>query len=329
MNNQNFDLTKFDKVMADVDAVAEAGNFIPDMTTKEGYNASKRFVLDNTMPMRKALEAAHKEVKAPFWDACKFLDGKKKELLTMIEAVEAPHKEAYKNHDAEIKRKKEEKAKALQSKFDELDQFIVYCSTPDVNSESVQSVIDNCHDVDVDPDFFGSRLDSYIEKLNRTIEQLSTLLTQKIQFEQMRKQQEEMEAKQREIERQQREIEEQKRKAEFEAQQKQREIERAEAEKKHKEEMKALAEKQELERDEAERLAKERAEKEAAEAREAEKRAELERIEAEKAARESRTKNRNKAALQIAEKANVSKEQAVLICNAIASGEILFIRSEF
>lgn len=206
MSNDKFDLAKFDVVMADVDAVAEKGNFIPDMSTKDGYNASKRFVLDNTMPMRKALEAAHKEVKQPFWDACKFLDGKKKDLLAMIEAVEKPHKDAYKNHDAEIKRKKEESVKAVQSRFDDLDQLLVYCSNPDAESESIQSIIDQCQDLEVCPDFFGERIDSYIDKLNNTISQLSSLLTQKIQFEQMKKQQEEIEAKEREA---QREVEKQ------------------------------------------------------------------------------------------------------------------------
>lgn len=329
METQKFDLAKFDKVMADVDAVAEAGNFIPDMSTKDGYNASKRFVLDNTMPMRKALEAAHKEVKAPFWDACKFLDSKKKELLTMIEAVEAPHKEAYKNHDAEIKRKKEEEAQAIQSRFDELDQYLIYSANPDVNSESVQNIIDTLQDSDVCPDFFGAKIDLYVEKLNNTINQLSSSLTQKIQFEQMKKQQEEMEAKQREIERQQREIDEARERAEFEARKKQMEVEAAEqerlrkaeleeAERKHAEEMKLLAEKQEQERIAAELKAKEEAEK-----------AEAERVKAENEARETRTKNRNKAASLMMEVSGVTKEQAISICNAIASGEILFVSSNF
>lgn len=325
----NYDLAKFDKVMADVDAVAELGNFIPDMSTKDGYNASKRFVLDNTMPMRKALEAAHKEIKAPFWDACKFLDGKKKELLTLIEAVEKPHKDAYKEHDAEIKRKKEEAAQAVQSRFDELDQYLIYSANPDVNSDSIQGVIDSLQDADVCPDFFGARLDSYIDKLNVTISQLSSSLTQKIQFEQMKKQQEEMEAKQREIERQQREIQEAKEKAEFEAAQekrriemleleRQREIERKEAEEKHAEEMKLLAEKQERERIEAEQKAKEDAERIA-----------KEKVEAEQKARQTRTKNRNEAARQMVDIANVTKEQAISICNSIAAGKILFVNSNF
>lgn len=324
-----FDLAKFDKVMADVTAVAELGNFIPDMSTKEGYNASKRFVLDNTTPMRKALEAAHKDIKAPFWDACKFLDSKKKELMTMIEAVEEPHKLAYKNHDAEIKRKKEEAARAIQSRFDELDSALAFCAGFESTSEQISNTLEDIQNYDVCPDFFGERIDSYVEKLNSTIAQLTGFLTQKIQLEQMQKQQAENEAKMRaleeaeaerraaELEKQQREALEQQRK-EFEAKQAQMKLEQEEAERKHAEEMKALAEKAE-----AERIAAEKAEIER------QKQVEAERLAKEEAERKSRTENRNKAAKQLMEVGGISKEQAVLICNAIAAGDVLFITSSF
>lgn len=116
MSNK-FDLAKFDAVMADVEQAKDKGNFIPDMSSKDGYEASKRFVLDVTTPMRKALEKAHKETKAPFWEQCKFLDSKKKELMSVLEEIEAPHKLAYKERDAEIKRKKKRPSKLFKTKL--------------------------------------------------------------------------------------------------------------------------------------------------------------------------------------------------------------------
>lgn len=198
MSNQQFDLAKFDKVIADVDAVKEKGNFIPDMSTKDGYEMSKRFVLDNTAPMRKALEKAHKEVKAPFWDACKFLDSKKKELITMIEEIEAPHKLAYKNHDAEIKSKKEEAEQAVQNKIDWFDQ--VLNNAFNASSDQIEKMLEDCQDYEMDFDFFGKRIVEAQEKQADTISKLTDRLTQQVMFEQSEKQRIEFEEKQRDLE---------------------------------------------------------------------------------------------------------------------------------
>lgn len=327
MNNQQFDLTKFDKVIADVDAVKEKGNFIPDMSTKDGYELSKRFVLDNTAPMRKALEKAHKEVKAPFWDACKFLDSKKKELITMIEEIEAPHKLAYKNHDAEIKRKKEEAEQAVQNKIDWFDQ--VLNNAFNASSEQIEKMLEDCQDYEMDFDFFGKRIVEAQEKQADTISKLTDRLTQQVMFEQSEKQRIEFEEKQRELEAREAKIlaEEQAKKdainAEHEAKvraerEEAQRIEREQAEKRHQEEMKLLAERQEKERLERETQLKAQAEKE-----------EADRIERENELRKSRTKNRNEAAKQLMDLTGITKEQAVEVCNQIAANKVTFLSANF
>ena len=327
MSNQQFDLTKFDKVIADVDAVKEKGNFIPDMSTKDGYELSKRFVLDNTAPMRKALEKAHKEVKAPFWDACKFLDSKKKELITMIEEIEAPHKLAYKNHDAEIKRKKEEAEQAVQNKIDWFDQ--VLNNAFNASSEQIEKMLEDCQDYEMDFDFFGKRIVEAQEKQADTISKLTDRLTQQVMFEQSEKQRIEFEEKQRDLEAREAKIlaEEQAKKdainAEHEAKvraerEEAQRIEREQAEKRHQEEMKLLAERQEKERLEREAQLKAQAEKE-----------EADRIERENELRKSRTKNRNEAAKQLMDLTGITKEQAVEVCNQIAANKVTFLSANF
>ena len=327
MNNQQFDLTKFDKVIADVDAVKEKGNFIPDMSTKDGYELSKRFVLDNTAPMRKALEKAHKEVKAPFWDACKFLDSKKKELITMIEEIEAPHKLAYKNHDAEIKRKKEEAEQAVQNKIDWFDQ--VLNNAFNASSEQIEKMLEDCQDYEMDFDFFGKRIVEAQEKQADTISKLTDRLTQQVMFEQSEKQRIEFEEKQRDLEAREAKIlaEEQAKKdavnAEHEAKvraerEEAQRIEREQAEKRHQEEMKLLAERQEKERLEREAQLKVQTEKE-----------EADRIERENELRKSRTKNRNEAAKQLMDLTGITKDQAVQVCNQIDANKVTFLSANF
>lgn len=345
MTEQKFDLTKFDKVIADVDAVKDKGNFIPDMSTKEGYEASKRFVLDNTAPMRKALEKAHKDIKAPFWDACKFLDSKKKELLVMIEEIEEPHKLAYKERDAEIKRKKEEQEQAVQNKINWFDD--VLNKAFNASSSEIEELLEDCQDFDMDFNFFGKRIEEAQEKQVDTISKLTDRLTQQIQFEQSEKQRLEFEAKQRELEEReakliaeeqakqtalQEEVEAKERAAREERQR----IEREEAEKRHQEEMMMLAERQEVERLEREKQIKLQAEQEE---RERLDKIERERIEAEKSEqyrinrenelRKTRTKNRNESARQLMELTGITKEQSIAVCNEIASNKIAFITASF
>lgn len=345
MNEQKFDLTKFDKVIADVEAVKEKGNFLPDVSTKEGYEASKRFVLDNTAPMRKALEKAHKEIKSPFWDACKFLDSKKKDLLVMIEEIEEPHKLAYKERDAEIKRKKEEAERAVQTKIDWFDEALNQAFN--ASSDQIETLLEDCQDFEMDFDFFGKRIEEAQEKQADTISKLTERLTQQIQFEQTQKQQEEITRVQAELaEREAKLLADEQAKqaaiqAEIDAKEKsereeRQRIELEEAEKRHQEEMKLLAERQELERVErekqlklqAERAEQERLAKVEQERIESEK-AERERIERENELRKSRTKNRNEAAKQIMELTGVTKEQAIAVCNEIASNKVTFLTANF
>ena len=336
--NDKFDLTKFDAVMADVEQAKDKGNFIPDMSSKDGYEASKRFVLDVTTPMRKALEKAHKETKAPFWEQCKFLDSKKKELMSVLEEIEAPHKLAYKERDAEIKRKKEEAEQAVQNKIDWFDHVLNQAFT--ATSEQIQSLLEDCQDFDMDFDFFGKRIEEAQAKQVDTINKLTDRLSQQLQFEAAEKQRLEMEAKERELAEREAKLkaEEDAKNAAIRAEQEAKEraerearlkAEREEAERKHAEEMEALRIKQEQERLEAERVAKENAEKARVAAEEQAKKEEQERIAREEAARASRTKNRNHSAKQLMDSCGVSKEQAIAICNEIASNKIDFLSANF
>ena len=327
MKEQTYDLAKFDKVIADVDAVKDAGNFIPDMSTKDGYEASKRFVLDNTAPMKKALEKAHKEIKAPFWDACKMLDSKKKELLVMIEDIEAPHKDAYKLHDAEVKRKKEESERAVQTKLDWFDDVLSFSFN--ATSEQVEKALEDCQDYEMDFDFFGKRIVEAQEKQADTISKLTDRLTQQVMFEQSEKQRLEFESKQRELEEREAKLfaaekekqdainleAELKERAEREAKQ---EEERKQSELNHQKQMKELAEKQEADRLEREKQIKLQEEKE-----------EADRLERESQLRKSRTKNRNEAAKQLMELTGITKEQAIEVCNEIASNKVTFLTANF
>lgn len=88
-------VAKHTQLMAVPDLVAMAG-------TIEG-NAELKAFIKTCSGLRTALDRAHKDAKAPFWDACKALDAKLKECKAGVESMEAPVKKAlldYENKQA-------------------------------------------------------------------------------------------------------------------------------------------------------------------------------------------------------------------------------------
>lgn len=88
-------VAKHTQLMAVPDLVAMAGAI-------EG-NAELKAFIKTCSGLRTALDRAHKDAKAPFWDACKALDAKLKECKAGVESMEAPVKQAlldYENKQA-------------------------------------------------------------------------------------------------------------------------------------------------------------------------------------------------------------------------------------
>lgn len=193
----NDSLKKFDKVLADVELIKEEGNFLPDCSTKDGYNASKDFVLKTTTPARTALNTAHKEAKAFYLEGGRMVDSKKNELMVILEEIQKPHQEAYKAVDEKKKAAKAAKEAAIQNGFDELKGYAEQALNQ--NSDFINSLIDDCSDFDADPKVYGKEIDKVIALHQKTMEQLTGAMTQALQFEDMQSKQAAMEEKQAKI----------------------------------------------------------------------------------------------------------------------------------
>lgn len=335
-----YDLTKFDKVMSDVKEIQEKGNFLPDCTTKEGYDASKRFVLDVTTPARKALEKVHKEVKKPFWDACKMLDGKKKELMPVLEGIEAPHKEAYKAVDQAKKEKAQRFEDNLTAKVQVLFDYrnMVYGKT----SDELSVLIGECGEVDTQEGFYHKSkeaaqartesLDALNDALMTAVKLEAEAAEQAKIAEQNRLQQIELDKQQEAMRLQQEEFDAKQAEAQREADEKQRQLIT-----KQNEEAEKIQAELKVEREEEEKKQQVEHEKSMADLkikRDAELKAEAERLEVERIEKENklragRTKNRNSAAKVLIDDFGIDKEIAVKIMNHIASGQVPFVQSNF
>ena len=211
-------LSAFDKVYADAQSIKEKGNFIPDCSTKQGYEASKQYVLKETTKARSALSAAHKEAKAYYLDGGRTVDAKKNELMEILLNAEAPHKQAYKAVDEEKKRIKAEKDAAIQNGFDTIKGYAELALNQ--SSDYINQLIDDCSSFDCDPEVFGKELPKIIELQSSAMNRLTDAYTSALKYEDMQRKEAEMAAKMAEIEAKeaaQREAEDVQRRAEQEA----------------------------------------------------------------------------------------------------------------
>lgn len=187
-------LEKFDPVIAQINQIAEEGNFAPDCSTEEGYQRSKRFVLDITTKARKALESRHKEVKAPFAQAVKDIDSKKNELMEILKRIEEPHRLAYKEVDQAEKIKKQQFEDMLEGKIQELIGFRF--GLEGLTSEELEDRVMSCGEIDTSEGFYHRGLDAAKER-EESLRVLGEALNRREAFEQeqeqLRKDREELE----------------------------------------------------------------------------------------------------------------------------------------
>jgi len=248
------ELIEFDKIAAGIAEIQEKGNFIPDMSTKEGYQASKRFVLDETTPTRTRLDKAHKTAKEYWKLGGQNVDTKKNEILKLLVDIQKPHQEAYKEHDQAEKDRKAKFEADIKEKINFFNELCHQASS--TNSTGISDLIDSCGEVDTEQGFYHLKSDAIkaradaleflgdalIIAANREAEQqreaelaeANRVQQEALEVQQnaMRVQQEKMDAQQAEIDRVANEAEA---KAQAEADEKQRlinEAEQAELEKK-------------------------------------------------------------------------------------------------
>ena len=146
------ELVEFDRIAAGMARIQEEGNFLPDVTTKEGYEASKRFVLDVTTPTRSALDKAHKTAKTYWLNGGRSIDAKKNELMDLLVEIQEPHQKAYKDFDQIEKDKKAKFESDLQERINIFHNFCVIAQGLD--SSAITGLIQDCGEIDTQEGFY-------------------------------------------------------------------------------------------------------------------------------------------------------------------------------
>ena len=330
----DFQIVEYDEFAAKLDELKDMADFLPDASTDEGYDKSKRIHLD-FRKTENAIEKVRKEKKAYFIEGGKQVDSQAKALMAKIEAFRLPHTEAYQAVD-QIKKEREAQRKA------ELEQRTAHLENlpemmRDSCSDEIKAALDSLNNEEC-LDFYEFT-ERALKGRNKSREELAKMYSSALKDE---KEAEELERlRKEEAERKQKEHEERiKREAKEAAEAKQREAE--EREKQAKEEAKEAARKAEeierLRKEEAERMAKElelekeRQAKIAKEAAEQARLAEIKRQEDEarkeaeaQAKREANNKHIGKIRKEAKEclmTLDISEEKAKEIIMAIHSGNI-------
>ena len=158
------EMVEFDKLAAGIASIQEKGNFLPNMETKEGYEASKRFVLDFTTPTRTKLDEVHKNAKAYWVKGGKSIDKKKNEIMDLLVDIQKPHQEAYKAFDQAEKDKKLKFESDLQDKINKFYDFKFMVDINVTTSEEITSIIDSCGEIDTVEGFYHRAKDAEITK---------------------------------------------------------------------------------------------------------------------------------------------------------------------
>ena len=183
------ELAEFDAIAAGIAEIQSKGNFIPDMTTKEGYEASKRFVLDSTTPTRTRLATAHKKAKAYWIDGGKALDNKKNEILDILVDIQKPHQDAYKAFDQSEKDKKAKFESNIQDKIDIFSRFQNQAFGK--NSEEITNIIFQCGEIDTVEGFYHRGADA-VKAKDDAMRSLNELLMAAVNAEAEEKRQAEL-----------------------------------------------------------------------------------------------------------------------------------------
>lgn len=193
-------ITEYDEFQAKISEVRESCNFIPDVSTDEGYAKSKRVALDAGKVLTK-LEKVRKDKKAFFIEGGNQVDIQAKAIKSQLEEFQLQHKEAYKAVDQAKKDREKARKDALESRVEYMRTLAE--SMADSHSSEIQCAMQAMNDEEC-LDFFEFT-ESALKARNKARAELGELFVKRqkaeqdaIELEKLRKAAEEQAIKDRE-----------------------------------------------------------------------------------------------------------------------------------
>jgi hypothetical protein len=114
--NESIKIVEYDEFHNQLEILRDTANFLPDVSTDEGYEKSKRVSLDIS-PILTKLEKVRKEKKSYFLEGGKQVDRQAKDIKALIEEIQLPHKLAYKEIDDAKKEREAKRVAEIQERI--------------------------------------------------------------------------------------------------------------------------------------------------------------------------------------------------------------------
>ena len=193
-------IVEYDEFAAKLEELKDTSNFIPDVSSDEGYDKSKRIHL-KFRKIENSIEKIRKDKKAYWMEGSKQVDSQAKALISKIAELRLPHTEAYQELD-KLKKEREQKRK------DELSSRVAYIrDLPEMLSDSCSDeILPAMEAMNVEDclDFYEFTQEA-LKARNKTQKALADLYARKlkeereaIELEKLRKEKAEREQKERE-----------------------------------------------------------------------------------------------------------------------------------
>lgn len=171
-------IVEYDKIREGLNAVKDACNFIPDASTKDGYDKSKRIALDHGKLLTD-LEKIRKERKSYWLEGGKQVDSQAKAIKTELEQYIFPHKEAYKAIDSAKKQREQDRKDDLEARvlfIRELPEKLIDSSSSEVRAAIEDLSNEECLD-------FYEYTEHALKARNASREALSELFSRALKYE--------------------------------------------------------------------------------------------------------------------------------------------------
>lgn len=108
-------IAEYDEMANRLDEIKEYSNFLPDVSSDEGYQKSKRVSLD-IGKVKTSLEKARKDKKSFFIEGGKQVDSQAKKILKKLDDMQSPHMLAYKELDGLKKEREAQRKQGLEDR---------------------------------------------------------------------------------------------------------------------------------------------------------------------------------------------------------------------
>jgi hypothetical protein len=165
-------IVEYDEISSQIDTVKETANFLPDVSTDEGYQKSKRVSLD-IGKLLTALEKTRKEQKAHFIEGGRQVDIQAKSIVAKLEEIQIPHKEAYKELDNLKKQREEDRKSNIRDKIESIR--LASEGLEDSTSTDIINIIENLNkDSDFDFEEFTTGAKQAVEDTLKTLNKMQS-----------------------------------------------------------------------------------------------------------------------------------------------------------